>query len=1256
MTEITIKKKLKIKSPIDSQSCDNSKTLDTIETKDDSKEEDSLHTFRLPKPNQEESASFTLDEKKTDINDISTDITIKKKLKPRVIIKEEIFDISDDNKPKIERKDEENLGFVTFPSEDSDNESQIMNLRQRVDIVEESADICLDKNSDIDYKDESNVVSITFPTDDSDIETQTFKLRKDRKVINEEEDQVFNIALKRGPKIEETSELFESEFSIKRITESKVKDFYSETEKSFQLFLNQKKKTEKIKFEEELDESETELTLKRERDIKELSVTTIRKDIQVQELIATMTMVSQTPELLSVSEGDRLYVVERHTSDWWFVRKRLTNESGYIQSRNVVDTDTYTNILKDKVVQKIEKLPIYQIEEPDDTFAPRFVKRFQSISASIGERVVFECQVEGNPRPTITWFKHSAILKENNEIKMFYEENNIAKLVIIEVFAEDAAKYTVVAKNSVGYVSHTVDLNVDVEDILDIESVATSRKSMSRESSLANIIEGIPPVFAEPPTSVEIKRGHPFTLEVCVSTQTKPKIKWFRNGKEIKETKRIKMTSIEDIYHFKYQLHFEKSVDDEGVYEIFAENNDGNASTNIVVYFEDNKQKPQFIQKFDDLIVEEESDVTLAVKYTANPRPDIYWFRNDKTIKSQTISFKQKDYTNESRITLEKVIKDKHSGVYKCVAINAVGKCEHLAQLRVITKGLRFIERLQELEVQENSQTLLVVKISSEEEDVKWAKDGQQIDSNDLNYEFIKEGFYRKLLVKNTRIDSEGEYTCVLGTDNECSADLIVIELPPKILTKLEDKICVLGQTVSFNIEVSKGDAIVEWFKDNYEIKFNDRIKLTINGKQQELMIINITEDDEGVYSCKLGQQKYSAKLKVELKSVEFIQQDEESVSMDDNIVEPSPPMGPLMTSDNTDNSFTLNWNPPKSDGNSTIIEYIIERKESTKKIWQKCGSVDGNTLSLNVTNLKKEMAYHFRITCRNKVGISLPLATEETITPRSRFGAPSMPGRPLQVIEMTNTSLTLSWTKPLSTGGVELTSYILERRLISESNWIRVDTIDPQITNCTIKNLSAKHQYFFRVIAENPLGLSPPLETETALKLSLTADNPGIPTGPLETRIVGPSAIVVEWGKPDTDGGAPILSYVVVARDVRRTMWMEVGHVEADTHRLQIKDLQEGHQYLVRIMARNEVGLSEPLEMFEPLKLVRPPGTTEWEQEVEVERADTPSLSFTTTETSSWMREAGVEANITSYTRHRLLHRREYFFKLWVNADKLFK
>lgn len=51
--------------------------------------------------------------------------------------------------------------------------------------------------------------------------------------------------------------------------------------------------------------------------------------------------------------------------------------------------------------------------------------------------------------------------------------------------------------------------------------------------------------------------------------------------------------------------------------------------------------------------------------------------------------------------------------------------------------------------------------------------------------------------------------------------------------------------------------------------------------------------------------------------------------------------------------------------------------------------------------------------------------------------------------------------------------------------------------------------------------------------------------------------------------------------------MWMEVGRVKAEILKLTIKDLQENHEYLIRIYAKNEVGFSEPLESEEPFKIL---------------------------------------------------------------------
>jgi hypothetical protein len=80
-----------------------------------------------------------------------------------------------------------------------------------------------------------------------------------------------------------------------------------------------------------------------------------------------------------------------------------------------------------------------------------------------------------------------------------------------------------------------------------------------------------------------------------------------------------------------------------------------------------------------------------------------------------------------------------------------------------------------------------------------------------------------------------------------------------------------------------------------------------------------------------------------------------------------------------------------------------------------------------------------------------------------------------------------------------------------------------------------------------------------TVLKLSMfpVTAPPSPPTAPLEIRSVGPNSVIIEWGKPETDGGAPLQSYTIAIRDIKKTMWMEVGRVKADVQKLNIKDLQ---------------------------------------------------------------------------------------------------
>ena len=72
----------------------------------------------------------------------------------------------------------------------------------------------------------------------------------------------------------------------------------------------------------------------------------------------------------------------------------------------------------------------------------------------------------------------------------------------------------------------------------------------------------------------------------------------------------------------------------------------------------------------------------------------------------------------------------------------------------------------------------------------------------------------------------------------------------------------------------------------------------------------------------------------------------------------------------------------------------------------------------------------------------------------------------------------------------------------------------------------------------------------------SITTGPPSAPTAPLEISTLGPHALTIEWGAPESDGGAPLEGYKIAVRDARRQMWMEVGRVKSDVQKLKVQDL----------------------------------------------------------------------------------------------------
>lgn len=77
---------------------------------------------------------------------------------------------------------------------------------------------------------------------------------------------------------------------------------------------------------------------------------------------ALATFVSETGEAMNLVEGERVHALEWNNTDWWYVRKHLTEEAGWVPAQYLKDERTYTLYVQKKLVEKIEKLPVFDSE------------------------------------------------------------------------------------------------------------------------------------------------------------------------------------------------------------------------------------------------------------------------------------------------------------------------------------------------------------------------------------------------------------------------------------------------------------------------------------------------------------------------------------------------------------------------------------------------------------------------------------------------------------------------------------------------------------------------------------------------------------------------------------------------------------------------------------------------------------------------------------------------------------------------------
>lgn len=149
---------------------------------------------------------------------------------------------------------------------------------------------------------------------------------------------------------------------------------------------------------------------------------------------------------------------------------------------------------------------------------PNFIIRLQPLQIKQGQPFQLYCKVEGNPLPTVQWYKNDECIDNSADYVITYN-NGEALLKCEEEFLIDKAEYTCKASNQVGIAQSTTTINVEPQQQTEY------------------------PLFVTPLSNVMARAGQKIKLECEVSGVPIPSITWSHNGKPVKETHELKVGS-----------------------------------------------------------------------------------------------------------------------------------------------------------------------------------------------------------------------------------------------------------------------------------------------------------------------------------------------------------------------------------------------------------------------------------------------------------------------------------------------------------------------------------------------------------------------------------------------------------------------------------------------------------------------------------------------------------------------------------------
>ncbi|XP_078270602.1 neural cell adhesion molecule L1-like protein isoform X1 [Rhinoraja longicauda] len=589
---------------------------------------------------------------------------------------------------------------------------------------------------------------------------------------------------------------------------------------------------------------------------------------------------------------------------------------------------------------------------------PRFPKEsMKPIEVEEGEPVVLPCNPPSGPLPLNIYWMTSKIQRIQQNSRASQGLNGDLYFSNVQstdsrddyiCFAHFASTRTIARKEPISLIvtsfAHPNDTESPVID------------------NAANSIKDRLPSFLTPSSSstkMTTLRGETLQLECIAEGLPTPQISWSKMDGDMP-----KHRATEENFGKTLRI-INVTILDDGRYQCKAENIFGAVKHSFSVTVE---AAPYWIKQPNSKVYFSGENAELECEVDGNPRPEVQWKVNGKRLNETQPAKNRK--ISQGVITLTN-LQLNDSVVYQCEAsnkhgsilANAIVNVLNLAPMMMTPDNERYIT------IEGRVARLHCKVFGSPLPTVFWLKEDMETPLEGSNY-FVHKN--NTLEIKDVQRGDVGFYTCwaINELGNDTTTCMLEVRVATEIVIPPEDLMIQKGATAEFKClaeydSAFENDFELSWRKDGFEIYSdqteNDRIIMD----DDVLQIIDVSEGDEGTYTCvartSLDTETADAKLLI--------------------LDVPERPKN-LKLSVLQNRTVRLTWEPGYSH-NTPITAFIVEESTFEPGTWRAKPRVNGNQTSV-VLQLSPYVTYQFHVSALNRVGKGQPSMPTEKHTTQS--------------------------------------------------------------------------------------------------------------------------------------------------------------------------------------------------------------------------------------------------------------------------------